>query len=250
MSALTLFILKISHLELNTKYVFLGDYVDRGYYSLETFTLLLVLKVLYNDRITLLRGNHETRQVTINYGFYDECYRKYGNLGCWRMFCEIFDLLPIAAIVDNKIFCIHGGLSPYVRTADHIHNIERNCEVPNRGPFCHLIWSDPEDKMQEDWAISPRGAGFLFGERANQEFCYRNGFDLVCRAHQLVLEGIKYMFNESLVTVWSAPNYCYRCANSASILELKDGSQNPIIFEAVPDAERKVPQRVVTPYFL
>ena len=107
-----------------TNYLFLGDFVDRGFNSVETFLLLLALKVRYPDRITLIRGNHETRQITQVYGFYDECMRKYGSINVWRYCTEIFDYLPISAIIDDRIFCIHGGLSPNIDTIDEIRIIE------------------------------------------------------------------------------------------------------------------------------
>ena len=103
----------------------MGDYVDRGYYSVETVTLLVVLKVRFKDRVTILRGNHESRQISISYGFYEEIMRKYGNTNPWRYFTEVFDYLSIAAIIEGKIFCIHGGLSPYISTIDQIRLINR-----------------------------------------------------------------------------------------------------------------------------
>jgi len=233
----------------DTNYIFMGDFVDRGYYSLETLTRLMVLKARWPDRVTLLRGNHESRQITQVYGFYDECQNKYGNCNAWRYCCKVFDLLTVAALIDQQVLCVHGGLSPDIRSLDQIRLIERNQEIPHKGAFCDLVWSDPEEV--DNWAVSPRGAGWLFGPTVTAEFISNNNLKLICRAHQLVHEGYKYMFNDSLVTVWSAPNYCYRCGNVASILQFSDvENRTPKLFEAVPDEKRVIPPRQVTPYFL
>jgi len=232
-----------------TNYIFMGDFVDRGYYSLETFTILMTLKARWPDKVTLLRGNHESRQITQVYGFYDECQQKYGNANAWKYCTQVFDLLTIAALIDGKILCVHGGLSPDIRTLDQIRTINRNQEIPHEGDFCDLMWSDPEDI--ETWQVSPRGAGWLFGSRVTNEFISINNLDLIARAHQLVQEGYKYHFNKQLVTVWSAPNYCYRCGNVASILALdKDLNHDFKIFHAVPDDQRVIPTRQPIQYFL
>lgn len=205
-----------------TQYIFLGDFVDRGFYSLECFLLLIALKVRYPDRITLLRGNHESRQITTVYGFYDECIRKYGSVNVWRYCCEVFDYLSLGAVIGGKggVFCIHGGLSPDIDTIDQIRILDRKQEVPHEGGMCDLLWSDPDDVPT--WAVSPRGAGFLFGENEVKQFAHLNNISLIARAHQLVMEGYKEMFDSMLTTVWSAPNYCYRCGNIASILSIDD----------------------------
>lgn len=243
-------------------YIFMGDFVDRGYNSVETFELLLLLKVRYPACITLLRGNHESRQITQVYGFYDECLRKYGNANPWKYCTEIFDYLTLSAVVENSVFCVHGGLSPDVKQLDQIRTINRVMEIPHEGAFGDLVWSDPEDI--ETWAVSPRGAGWLFGERPTQHFNRLNGLDLVARAHQLVQEGFKYMFNDTkrtqgeageetglVVTVWSAPNYCYRCGNVASILDIDEtGKREFRIFKEVAASAQAVPPRQLVPYFL
>ena len=234
-----------------TNYLFMGEFVDRGFNSVETFLLLLALKVRYPDRITLIRGNHETRQITQVYGFYDECMRKYGSINVWRYCTEIFDYLPISAIIDGKIFCIHGGLSPTIDTIDEIRNIDRKQEVPHDGAMCDLLWSDP-DQEQKGFGISPRGAGYLFGGDVVCTFEELNKIDLIARAHQLVMEGYKMMFEGKLVTIWSAPNYCYRCGNMASILKLDENlKQETIYFTAASVDDRRVPAKIPVPdYFL
>lgn len=298
----------------DTAYLFMGDFVDRGFYSLESFLLLLCLKVRYPDRITLIRGNHESRQITTVYGFYDECMRKYGSANVWRYCCEVFDYLALGALVmgaatdlqptdtsaadgnsqatmpsenddveieilnsagqvinrfaraqrngqdtsalsntpsspsqqtpqrngapgtgasgashggsgnpGGAVLCVHGGLSPLIDTLDKIRLLDRKQEVPHEGAMCDLLWSDPDEI--DGWGLSPRGAGFLFGSDIVKCFNHKNDLSLICRAHQLVMEGFKEMFESSIVTVWSAPNYCYRCGNVAAILELgEDGS--------------------------
>ena len=232
------------------KYLFLGDYVDRGYNSVETLEYLLCLKLKYQGRITLLRGNHESRQICYSYGFYEEITRKYGNANPWRYFNDLFDYLPIAALIEGKIFCVHGGLSPLISTVDQIRLINRKQEIPHEGAFCDLMWSDPDDI--EAWVISTRGAGYIFGWKVVNEFNRINDLNLICRAHQLVNEGFKYWFKEkNLVTVWSAPNYCYRCGNKASILKLGPKlEQNFELFD-VNEKSDKVPQpKNLVPYFL
>ncbi|KAH8705093.1 putative serine/threonine protein phosphatase [Talaromyces proteolyticus] len=298
----------------DTNYLFMGDFVDRGFYSLESFLLLLCLKVRYPDRITLIRGNHESRQITTVYGFYDECIRKYGSANVWRYCCEVFDYLALGALVlgasseleptsrsedvpvdgqletevlnskgevtsmsyrpryrsssdasndardispprdisaapgdapsrsgpagtgasgnssgslgssTGAILCVHGGLSPLVDTVDKIRLIDRKQEVPHEGAMCDLLWSDPDEI--EGWGLSPRGAGFLFGGDIVKHFNHKNDLSLIARAHQLVMEGYKEMFDGGIVTVWSAPNYCYRCGNVAAILELGEDASN------------------------
>ena len=228
------------------------------------------LQVRYPDRITLIRGNHESRQITQVYGFYDECLRKYGSITVWRYCTEIFDYLSLSAIIDGKvrgflscfltfyhlltflvqIFCVHGGLSPSIQTLDQIRTIDRKQEVPHDGPMCDLLWSDPEDT--QGWGVSPRGAGYLFGSDVVTQFNQANNIEMICRAHQLVMEGYKWHFNETVLTVWSAPNYCYRCGNVAAILELDEHLQRDFtIFEAAPQESRGIPCKKPQPeYFL
>ena len=137
--------LKITGSPPDLNFLFLGDYVDRGYFSLECVCLLFCLKLRYPQRVTLLRGNHETRQITQVYGFYDESLRKYGSSNTWVYLTEVFDLLPLAALVDGKLFCLHGGLSPQLTMLDDVRRLDRRQEVPHEGAICDLLWSDPEE---------------------------------------------------------------------------------------------------------
>lgn len=233
----------------DTNYLFMGDYVDRGYYSVETVTLLVALKIRHPQRITILRGNHESRQITQVYGFYDECLRKYGNANVWKHFTDLFDYLPLTALIDNQIFCLHGGLSPSIDTLDNIRALDRIQEVPHEGPMCDLLWSDPDDRC--GWGISPRGAGYTFGQDISEAFNHNNGLTLVARAHQLVMEGYNWSQDRNVVTIFSAPNYCYRCGNQAAIMEIDEHLKYTFLqFDPCPrDGEPMVSRR--TPdYFL
>lgn len=237
--------------EIPTKsYIFMGDFVDRGHHSVETLQLLLCYKARYPQCITLLRGNHESRQVTQVYGFYDECFRKYGSANAWKYCTEVFDYLALACLIDGTVLCVHGGLSPDITTIDQIRLIERNQEIPHEGPFCDLMWSDPDDI--ETWAVSQRGAGWLFGSKVTAQFNQINNLQLICRAHQLVQEGYKYMFPmKNLITVWSAPNYCYRCGNVASILAFNENLDREVkIFKEVPESGRMEAAKTGIQYFL
>lgn len=233
----------------DTNYLFMGDYVDRGYYSVETVTLLVALKLRYKDRITILRGNHESRQITQVYGFYDECLRKYGNASVWKMFTDLFDYLPLTALIEDQIFCLHGGLSPSIDSLDQIRSLDRTQEVPHEGPMCDLLWSDPDDRC--GWGISPRGAGYTFGQDISETFNHNNGLTLVARAHQLVMEGYNWCHDRNVVTIFSAPNYCYRCGNQAAIMEIDEHLKytflqfDPAPRRGEPEVTRKTPD-----YFL
>lgn len=234
----------------DTNYLFLGDYVDRGYYSVESVTLLVLLKVRYPNRITILRGNHESRQITQVYGFYDEVVRKYGNANVWTQFTNLFDYLPLAALVADKMFTPHGGLSPSVQTLEEINELNRVQEVPHEGPLCDLVWSDPDDRM--GWGISPRGAGFTFGEDVSKQFNHTNGLNLIIRAHQLVMDGYQWHHEDNVLTVFSAPNYCYRCGNQAGIIEFSENFEKRVIsYDPAPHRGDPQPTTRGTPdYFI
>lgn len=224
-----------------TNFLFLGDFVDRGAFSVETMTMLTCLKLRYPHRITLLRGNHESRQVTMVYGFYSEIESKYGNTNVWRYFTEMFDCLPIAALIDGNIFATHGGLSPSLHTIDQIRFLDRLREIPQEGPITDLMWSDPDTRVN-GFNVSTRGAGYTFGKDILDFFLRLNDIDHMLRAHQLCLEGYQVLFNGKLSTVWSAPNYCYRAGNLASILEIDEHQSRFFnVYSAAPPEVRLAP---------
>ena len=129
-----------------SNYLFLGDYVDRAEQSIETITLLLCYKIKYPENFFLLRGNHECSSINRIYGFYDECKRRH-SIKLWRKFGDVFNCLPVAAIVGEKIFCMHGGLSKELTDLNMINEIRRPCDVPDEGLLCDLLWSDPDRKL-------------------------------------------------------------------------------------------------------
>lgn len=203
-----------------TNFLFLGDYVDRGMQSIETVCLLFAFKIKYPKNFFMLRGNHECSYINRLYGFFDECKRYYDE-SLWRLFGDVFNCLPIAAIIDEKIFCVHGGISPELRSLDDIRRIKRPCEIPEDGLLCDLLWSDP-DPMVEMWDENDRGISHCFGEAPVDEFLDKFQFDLVCRGHQVVSNGYEFPYgqNMGLVTVFSAPNYCYEYDNKGAVMHI------------------------------
>lgn len=152
------------------------------------------------------------------YGFYDECLRKYGNANVWKSFTDLFDYLPLTALIDNQIFCLHGGLSPSIDTLDNIRALDRIQEVPHEGPMCDLLWSDPDDRC--GWGISPRGAGYTFGQDISEAFNHNNGLTLVARAHQLVMEGYNWSQDRNVVTIFSGTASLLLCSPMIPVLTL------------------------------
>ena len=187
-------------------FLFLGDYVDRGKNSTETIVFLLCLKVKYPKQIFLLRGNHESPEISQYYGFLEECQRVYDE-AIWTHINEVFSYLPISAVIGERIFCVHGGLSPELQNVSQIKTIKRPYNVPERGLICDLLWSDP-DPQHSGWTPSSRGVSYEFGKDTVEDFLNNHDYDLICRAHQDVDEGFEFPFPENTVlTIFTAPNY-------------------------------------------
>ncbi|XP_065659089.1 uncharacterized protein LOC100209657 isoform X2 [Hydra vulgaris] len=198
--------------------LFLGDYVDRGKYSIETICLLLCYKIKNPKSIFLLRGNHECASINRIYGFYDECKRRY-NIKLWKTFTDCFNCLPLAAIVENTIFCVHGGLSPDLNDLDQIRQMVRPMDIPDHGIAADLLWSDPDEDIT-GWGDNDRGVSWTFGGDIVQTFLKKNNFSLVARAHQVVEDGYQFFQKRKLVTLFSAPNYCGEFDNAAAVMSV------------------------------
>lgn len=173
------------------------------------------------------------------------------------MFTNLFNYLPLTAIIENKVFSLHGGLSPSVNKLDEIRKLERVQEVPEEGAGCDLLWSDPDD-TKVGFTVSPRGAGFTFGQvdiglsqDVTEKFNHVNGLTMIARAHQLMDKGYKIQHNNKLVTVFSAPNYCYRCNNEAAIIEFDENMVETYQqFDPYPKRGESVITRKTPDYFL
>ncbi|KAK8808621.1 hypothetical protein WA158_008522 [Blastocystis sp. Blastoise] len=222
----------------DVNYLFLGDYVDRGLYSVETVTLLFLLKIRYPTKVYILRGNHECRQITQAYGFYDECLRKFGNVNAWKSITDLFDYLPLGSVIDSSIFAVHAGLSPHIQSIDQLQLLDRVQEIPHEGIISDILWSDPDNC--EGWDESPRGVGYIFGKDISQQFNHTNHLKCIARAHQLQNNGYSWTHDMNVVTIFSAPNYCYRCDNLAAIMDIDEHMNYEFIqFEAFPREKQK-----------
>jgi len=205
-----------------SSYLFLGDFVDRGKMGVECTMLLFCYKLRYPNLVYLLRGNHECISTSRFYGFHDECQRRF-NVDTWRHVNAVFRALPIAATIDDRIFCTHGGLSPELKSLDDIIRIPRPTDLTVEGLLCDLLWSDPSNEIEE-WVPSDRGVSWLFGRKVLEEFLQKNNFDLFVRAHQVVEAGFEFFPKDSrrLVTVFSAVNYCGHFDNAGAMLMIDD----------------------------
>merc|ERR1719411_590814 len=232
-----------------TKYLFLGDYVDRGCFSTEVVLYLFAHKITYNRTFFMIRGNHECRHLTSFFNFKDECLYKY-NAQLYDAIMDMFDCLPIAATINGKFLCCHGGLSPDISTLSDIEEIDRFQEVPREGPFCDLLWADPVDDEKEDdlggdgydddpdsmdaepttWFAynETRQCSYVFGIDAVTTFLKKNNLTAVIRAHEAQFDGYKMqMINEQtqiprVITIFSAPNYCDVYKNKGACLKFDD----------------------------
>ena len=204
----------------NSKFVFLGDYVDRGNQSLDILFFLLNIKVKYPNNIVLLRGNHEFKSINLNYGFKTECKHKYPNTNIWELCNKLFETLPIACIIDEKYFCIHGGVTPEILLNDILkyNRFTHDWEAT----FSDLLWSDPCNDLGLQFNTT-RGCGKFYGPDITKKFLQKNNLEKIIRAHECEPFGYKWWHDDRVLTIFSASNYTGN--NSAAVLKiLDDGS--------------------------
>nr|XP_006228527.2 serine/threonine-protein phosphatase 5 isoform X1 [Rattus norvegicus] len=215
-------------------YIFNGDFVDRGSFSVEVILTLFGFKLLYPDHFHLLRGNHETDNMNQIYGFEGEVKAKY-TAQMYELFSEVFEWLPLAQCINGKVLIMHGGLfSEDGVTLDDIRKIERNRQPPDSGPMCDLLWSDPQP--QNGRSVSKRGVSCQFGPDVTKAFLEENQLDYIIRSHEVKAEGYEVAHGGRCVTVFSAPNYCDQMGNKASYIHLQGSDLRPQFhqFTAVP----------------
>ncbi|CAD6198814.1 unnamed protein product [Caenorhabditis auriculariae] len=202
------------------KYLFLGDYVDRGPFSIEVITLLFAYQVLYPDKVTLLRGNHESRPVNMQYGFFMEVKKRY-SVQLYECFQLAFYTMPLCAHISQRILCMHGGISEDLVDLRQLEKIERPCDIPDIGVIADLTWADP-DATTKGYSESPRGAARIFGADALKSFCKMHNIELVVRAHQVVMDGYEFFGDKQLVTIFSAPFYCGQFDNASAVMNIDE----------------------------
>lgn len=224
----------------NTRYLFLGDYVDRGRNSCEVIIFLYALKILYPENIYLIRGNHEFRCITDQYGFKQECYKRVkrllnGNMifegkYFYRLITDSFKYLPICAILDDSIFCVHGGISALINNRKELLEINKvgdQFEIDD-SVQAEFLWNDPNNFIL-GYSRSPRGLGSIFGKNALRDFLDNMGFDLVIRGHQSEIEGYNWPLgeNDGILTVFSAIDYC-GMSNNGGVAIISNQENEPV----------------------
>ncbi|OHT12862.1 Serine/threonine-protein phosphatase PP1 isozyme 7 [Tritrichomonas foetus] len=207
----------------DTRFLFLGDLVDRGNYSVQTILFLYALKILFPHDIQIIRGNHESLKLSKTQGFYSDLMVAYQREDLYELFIESFQYMPLAAVVKNSILCVHGGFDENLKTIDQIMQISRPSPAgdSDNSIIDGLLWSDPSAKGS-GFETSPRGIGRLFGEDVFENFLKNTGMNYLVRGHECVEKGVRYMFNDRLITVFSASEYCGFIENKAGVVIIDD----------------------------
>ena len=200
-------------------YLFNGDFVDRGSFSVEVILTLFSLKAAFPHHVHLARGNHETRSINSRNGFLHELSQKYGT-DLYSLFCEVFCLLPVCHVINDAVFVVHGGLCSRDVTLEELQNIDRTCEPVKGSLLEELLWSDPH--MHKGRKPSARGAGVNFGPDITERFLEINKLSMIIRSHEFKQKGYDIQHRGKLITVFSAPNYCGKRNNKGAYIKLDD----------------------------
>ncbi|XP_066995119.1 serine/threonine-protein phosphatase 5 [Anabrus simplex] len=206
-------------------YLFNGDFVDRGSFSVECIFVLFGFKLLYPNHFYMARGNHESESMNKMYGFDGEVKAKY-TPKMSELFTEVYNWLPLAHLINKKVLAMHGGLfSRDDVTLDDIKKIDRNRQPPEEGLMCELLWSDPQP--QPGRSASKRGVGVQFGPDVTKNFLELNGLDYIIRSHEVKSEGYEVAHDGRCITVFSAPNYCDTMGNKGAFITLRGSDMVP-----------------------
>ncbi|OHT00006.1 Ser/Thr protein phosphatase [Tritrichomonas foetus] len=222
----------------NQKYLFLGDLVDRGEFAVETIIIAFAFKVIYPDNFYIIRGNHEFEFLCSQCGFSKQIADIYGP-ALFDKFLAAFSYMPISALIDKNIVCVHGGLGPSTFSINQLKSIERPIHDFTDDFLNAILWSDPTNSTDQ-FIPSTRGTGYLFGESALKEFVDQNNLKLLVRAHECVMGGIEMNFENKCMTVFSASNYCGLMNNQSAILNVTSpDSYEVVTFDPLPYLKRE-----------
>eukprot|EP00090_Calanus_glacialis_P040312 TRINITY_DN70263_c0_g1_i1.p1 TRINITY_DN70263_c0_g1~~TRINITY_DN70263_c0_g1_i1.p1 ORF type:complete len:308 (-),score=64.58 TRINITY_DN70263_c0_g1_i1:37-861(-) len=219
------------------KYIFNGDFVDRGAWGIECLMILLGYLVAYPGTVWLLRGNHEEESVNATYGFRTEVLNKY-NEETYQAIQGVFKWLPVAAVLNKSIAIMHGGIGTGDFRLEDIRDLERHNATAYDGVISHLLWSDPQE--EDGCTDNPRGISVMWGPDVTKQFLKNNSLDLIIRSHECIMEGYTDCHDHSVITVFSAPNYCDVQMNLGAVVVLSGANilqPEYKLFEAVPHPE-------------
>lgn len=208
------------------KYLFLGDLVDRGEFSVDILIFLFLLKILHPESIFFIRGNHEFNSLASTMGFFNEIIDKYEEPSMYNAFINLFSFIPLGALINEKILCIHGGLGPNFTSVFQIPLVYRPlCDFGKYDVADDILWSDPSNEI-DTYEPNKRGAGWTFGKAIVDKFCEDNNIDMIIRGHECVMNGYENFFNGKLITVFSASNSVGSVGNEAAVIEIKNPALN------------------------
>ena len=221
-------ILKSCDMPNQTRYLFLGDIVDRGDFSIETLSLLYVLKISFPNNVYIIRGNHEFESSCLKGGFFSEVTSIYNNRLIYNAFVKSFEYIPIAAKIGPYI-CLHGGISPDLKSLKQLSDYRRPLPNYDDSVLCGVMWSDPNENIRS-FQSSFRGVGFYFGKKKLEKFLDKNNLKVLIRGHQCV-DGYQICLGGRCITVFSASNYCGGAENRSAVLQINpDMSASPMLF--------------------